>query len=139
MNPILKAIITTAAAKAIPAVEQLTIELLLRNGQFLQDKAAQAEEYGMKKYREMTQGIPFLNATEIDDNMVRRELRRAIQQAWERADDAVRQAAREVRQSLPAPASGTAPVTDPLTYTPAPEPGQPVTLGPSLRDQVPQD
>ncbi len=134
---ILKTILRTLAAKAIPEIERRAIAWLLQNRGLLQGKMELAEEYAMEQYAALTANVPGLNTTKFDDEIVRAELRRALKQAWEHADEEIKQAARRVRESLP-PAS-EAPVTDPLTYTDAPPAGVPAVVSGSLADQIPQD
>lgn len=129
MPPVFWIIIRAAAAATLPAIEALAIEYLLKNKGELQGKADRALDYAMEQYRRMTAGNRFLDATTIDDEIVRAQLKRAIQEAFDRAPDAVKQAAREVREALPTPAA-PGEVTDPIDvskWKPGPEPGVPLT------------
>lgn len=118
MNPIVKRILSSLAAAAIPLLEAQAIAYYTQHSQDLPRKAEQAKAWMRARYAEYQARIPLLAASPLDELLVES----ALNEAWERLDDRVKQAARDVRASLPAPAS-----TAPAVW---PHPPTGVALGP---------
>lgn len=100
-NAFLTALLRTVASKAIPALEAKALSWLAQNKGDLKDKAELALDYGMEEYARLSAKIPMLAATTIDDTMVRAQLKEALDWAWVRIDDEIKQAARDVKQAAP--------------------------------------
>ncbi|GBF05831.1 hypothetical protein DAERI_060091 [Deinococcus aerius] len=113
MNKMLTVIFRTLAAKAIPAIEAQAIQYYLQHAAELKGKADLALDYAMRQYADLTRNVPLLNTTTLDDTMVREQLRQALAWAWERADERVKQAARDVRQAETQPPVTDAPEVEP--------------------------
>lgn len=124
-------LLLSAASAVIPLVEAEAIAYYSEHQEELNDKSGRARLRLRDLYKQLSDRVPALAATELDDALVQG----ALDQAWERLDDRVKQAARLAKEQA------NAKVTDPLVYTDAPEAGRPTTdkdFGVSLRDQINQ-
>lgn len=121
-NAFLTALLRTVASKAIPALEEKALTWLAQNKGDLKGKAELALDYGMEEYARLTAKIPMLAATTIDDTMVRQQLKEALDWAWVRIDDEIKQAARDVKQKAEAGVT----VTDPYVPSESPPTGVPL-------------
>ncbi|MFC3859379.1 hypothetical protein ACFOPQ_01140 [Deinococcus antarcticus] len=102
---IVQAYLRSWATKAIVATEQAAIDYYLQNGRKLQDKKDWALDYGVEQYRKATRNVPFLNSVTWDDELVRSQLSKTIDDLFTELDSRITQAAREVTDQ-------PAPVTD---------------------------
>ncbi len=116
MNPLIGIILKIVAAKAVPELERLAAEVFLKHGGRLREKGELGIDLVMREYKQMSSGIAVLAATEIDDLLLRQLAGAALKTAFDRADERVKQAAREVESV----------VYDAVTYTPAPSAGVPM-------------
>lgn len=99
MNPILKALLTSLAAKAIPEIERLAIEAYLKDRTGFRDKGRLAVQYAMTQYKVMSARIPALAMTTLDDMA----LNAVVDDVFRTLDKRITQAAREVREPVEGP------------------------------------
>ena len=96
MSNTLKRHLKLLALKAIPEVERRAIEWYLKHGEKIvgQAKDGQALDAIMEAYKVATSSIPGLNATTIDDELVRKYAREALDWAWNEIGDIVNDASK---------------------------------------------
>lgn len=102
---ILQAYLRSWATKAIVATEQAAIDYYLKHGHKLLSKKEWALDYGVAQYCKATANVPFLNTVTWDDDLVRAQLSKTIDQLFAELDARITQAARDVTDQ-------PAPVTD---------------------------
>lgn len=95
------------ALRAIPEIERRAAEAWKVHGTKITDKEEQAVEYIVGSYATATAGVPGLNATKFDDEIVRDQARKALKWAWAQIGDIVNDVTREpVTNDLSLPAGG---------------------------------
>ena len=84
------------ALKAVPEIERRAIEWYLKTGEKIVGKAkdGQALDAIMAAYKVATSSIPGLNMTTIDDELVRKAAREALDWAWNEIGDIVNDASK---------------------------------------------
>lgn len=103
MNPILKALLTSLAAKAIPEIERLAIEAYLKDRTGFRDKGRMAVQYAMTQYKVMSARIPALALTTLDDMALEMALNAVVDEVFRTLDKRITQAARDVREAMEGP------------------------------------
>ncbi|MBZ9750744.1 hypothetical protein K7W42_07705 [Deinococcus sp. HMF7604] len=83
------------ALRAIPEIERRAAEAWQQHGSKVTDKENQALAYIVGAYATATAGVPGLNATKFDDEIVRDHARKALRWAWGQIGDIVSDVARE--------------------------------------------
>ncbi len=79
------------ALKAIPEIEQKAVEWYLQHGEKIVGKAKDglALDAIMKAYGLATSSVPGLNLTTLDDDLVRKAAREALDWAWAEIGDLI--------------------------------------------------